>query len=1033
MKIKTVEISAFRIYDDPKNAIFDFTDKRGDIANFVSLYAPNGFGKTSFYDAVEWGVTKSINRFHIRSKELEKLANFQAQKNEHPLIRNTKSVRDTYVKVVSDSKIYEEKFKKHGNQIHDINFKNHVVDDFQQVILSQEWISAFLTESDGETRYKKFMEKPDLVSINNYYNNLKLQLGVLKDEKYILNEKINQCEKEINNTIQEDLLTTINTQIQSLISEFQQQGLFQIQLSSTKEDIKKLKDVIANNKISQNKEAALNAHLDHISLAKIGDENVTGINLYFEYKLKLQDVFNNIKILESHLTGFNELEKQSNELIAINKNVSIILEQRDKCTEIIHLFYDYKKIYDSLKDKITEISNIENKISQFDKNLEIVRREEAKVKSTLDSAIEQFNVIDNKITQLPNLKELISKTKTEISFIEAFTISERAKQSNRDKEILLLNDLMSNIHRILNNLAVDGYSLDFLDDNQELIDLISKLKGKRKILSEKEGILGELNRKIKNQKKLNSTIQSFIESGLAIINERQTSTCPLCEQTFNSYTELAKRISNNKALSGLLKEMLSKQVLLLNNISSIEKEIANGKAALIEFYNLKTAELIDKVKLLKDESDKVKKEIINKENELKKAQAALTDYNIQLEGLSIDEFENALQKRKMELTNSKILSSEKLVKILSDVNISKELVESLRGNINLILKEIELLNSNEKYLKVTNWFRDNIPNSALDNDKIIRIKEEYDRQLNKMLENQKIIEKIIETESKKLASYTKEGLNIRKNELLRDRIEIQQIIDGYTNFIKSLLEVDIVNISRTKLDNLFEEKEFNYKQELNKNKRLLEEYSKLEKYSENIVVFLQSEKSRDALLKIKSELDSLNNRVEPILNEERNRTKAYLQQRIQGFFYEKLINDLYKKIDPHPEFKEVKFQADFESDSPRLDVFVRNNDDESMLIPNLYFSTAQINILSLSIFLATALNSKKYDCIFIDDPIQSMDSINALSTIDLLRSISVNHNKQIILSTHDENFHNLLKKKIPPELFKSKFLELESFGKVKLN
>jgi exonuclease SbcC len=60
-----------------------------------------------------------------------------------------------------------------------------------------------------------------------------------------------------------------------------------------------------------------------------------------------------------------------------------------------------------------------------------------------------------------------------------------------------------------------------------------------------------------------------------------------------------------------------------------------------------------------------------------------------------------------------------------------------------------------------------------------------------------------------------------------------------------------------------------------------------------------------------------------------------------------------------------------------------------------------------------------------------MDSINILSTIDLLRSIVVNHKKQIILSTHDENFHNLLKKKMPSNLFNSKFMELKTFGKVK--
>lgn len=68
-----------------------------------------------------------------------------------------------------------------------------------------------------------------------------------------------------------------------------------------------------------------------------------------------------------------------------------------------------------------------------------------------------------------------------------------------------------------------------------------------------------------------------------------------------------------------------------------------------------------------------------------------------------------------------------------------------------------------------------------------------------------------------------------------------------------------------------------------------------------------------------------------------------------------------------------------------------------------------------------------------DDPIQSMDSINILSTIDLLTSIVVNQQKQVILSTHDENFHNLLQKKIPSDLFKSKFMELETFGKVKAN
>lgn len=162
-----------------------------------------------------------------------------------------------------------------------------------------------------------------------------------------------------------------------------------------------------------------------------------------------------------------------------------------------------------------------------------------------------------------------------------------------------------------------------------------------------------------------------------------------------------------------------------------------------------------------------------------------------------------------------------------------------------------------------------------------------------------------------------------------------------------------------------------------------------------------------------------------------------MEKQIKSFFYEDLINDLYKRIDPHPEYTKVKFIPDFKDAKPKLNVCVygKNNIDDSV-IPNLYFSQAQLNILSLCIFLAKALNAKDgndnpIDCIFVDDPIQSMDSINILSTIDLLRSIVVNHKKQIILSTHDENFHNLLKKKIPQALFQSKFMELETFGKVK--
>lgn len=107
-------------------------------------------------------------------------------------------------------------------------------------------------------------------------------------------------------------------------------------------------------------------------------------------------------------------------------------------------------------------------------------------------------------------------------------------------------------------------------------------------------------------------------------------------------------------------------------------------------------------------------------------------------------------------------------------------------------------------------------------------------------------------------------------------------------------------------------------------------------------------------------------------------------------------------------------------------------------MPNLYFSTAQINILSFYIFLAKALfvkdnEERSLDCIFIDDPIQALDEINILSSIDLLRNVAFFMDKQIVLTTHDRNFFELLQKKVPDSLFDSRFITVPKRGKCKID
>ena len=226
------------------------------------------------------------------------------------------------------------------------------------------------------------------------------------------------------------------------------------------------------------------------------------------------------------------------------------------------------------------------------------------------------------------------------------------------------------------------------------------------------------------------------------------------------------------------------------------------------------------------------------------------------------------------------------------------------------------------------------------------------------------------------------------------------------------------------------------KSEIEKYGKKIKEYSLLIELKKNVEPFLKYEQAKKTEAELKTRLKILEENVSKGLNYEKIEVTKYLDDQINSFFYQDLINDLYRRIDPHPDYKKIKFICDFKDDKPKLNICLYKDNSDDLIIPNLYFSTAQLNILSLSIFLAKALNTKDNEgkpvnCIFIDDPIQSMDSINILSTIDLFRSLVINEKKQIILSTHDENFHSLLKKKMPPNLFKSKFMELEAFGKVK--
>ena len=162
--------------------------------------------------------------------------------------------------------------------------------------------------------------------------------------------------------------------------------------------------------------------------------------------------------------------------------------------------------------------------------------------------------------------------------------------------------------------------------------------------------------------------------------------------------------------------------------------------------------------------------------------------------------------------------------------------------------------------------------------------------------------------------------------------------------------------------------------------------------------------------------------------------KANLELNIEKVFGSKVINQIYKIIEPNKEFTELKSEVNFnENDIPELYIKGKNSELDKEIIPEYFFSSAQLNTVALSIFFAGALSlpNLRVKTIFIDDPVGHFDDINVLAFVDLLRNIVREGQWQIVVSTHDESFYNLLKNKISNEFYNSKFLKFSSIGKVK--
>lgn len=126
-----------------------------------------------------------------------------------------------------------------------------------------------------------------------------------------------------------------------------------------------------------------------------------------------------------------------------------------------------------------------------------------------------------------------------------------------------------------------------------------------------------------------------------------------------------------------------------------------------------------------------------------------------------------------------------------------------------------------------------------------------------------------------------------------------------------------------------------------------------------------------------------------------------------------VAQDVYSRLDPHPTFTELELETDVLRSASTATARVRDREQDVEADPMVIFSAAQANIAAISYLVALNwTTASRVPVLMLDDPLQAMDDINVLGFADLCRHLRLQ--RQVIVSTHERRFAQLLERKLTP-------------------
>ena len=692
--------------------------------------------------------------------------------------------------------------------------------------------------------------------------------------------------------------------------------------------------------------------------------------------------------------------------------------------EIVGLQSENIKIEKEKKELEYALGKLKSEVEDKNKN---ILANERKLKTIRDN-IRENDVISKKIEKIGcsiNWREKLVELRTNKANYFNDNISElKLFLEGKIKREYINNDL-ANIFKAL----VDKYLSKIDQLEKEVLFIHGQINDKQK----------EYNDYIEVDKK----ISSIIQEGKKLIMDNKLSECPLCHAKYPSFENLLEKISNTLEESLKLKQ-------LNNDISNFnvlyKKKLAEQQAAQ-EVVKKIVEELVEQFENDYNNQNKriqkLKREISTLRNELKEKETIKERIIDELGNIDIRNVDlNKLQEdndKSIVLLKNEIVNLEKQIKEMSLQEV--ECDKKLKDNSILILDKQDSgmkIKNNDivlRFKEILSLLKVNEINNDFE-QLMMEIEEKYKRDqcnINDIKEKIEVI-KDKHNETMQFVITKKEQYGNKLQELRRK--QGQYIYECKSLFqLKRGFASDFSRIGRLILkfkDGIKGELECKNVECINDISRINDSINLIEDINIDISklmkqqVWCQKKKDNESLELELTKIEKKKQEIEKC----RTMCEEYISKKINEFFDSKTINQIYSKIDPHPRLTHIKFSPELTKKKQGIHIYAYDEKEENSVAPVLYLSSAQVNILSLSIFLAKVLTEDNIglDTIFIDDPIQHLDGINILSFIDLLRCIITSLNRQIIISTHNETFYKLIKMKMDSKYYASKFIELKQMS-----